>query len=174
MTPPAPTPALQTWRYANSAWRLSHRLTRRRLDLLLRLRSAAILPPAIRARLAAMGLPEEWIAANVPKDERITALSAPAFLPRIDRMGYEVRWVALSDIHRGLVEEDGARWLVVNEGAHPLSDRAYLDGIRAGRFGYGVAYLARGKLPFLRWFDSRRAPGAVSPPIFVLRKRDPP
>ena len=116
---------------------------------------------------------EEWMEANVPKDERITALAAPAFLPRIERMGYPVRWVALSDIHRGLIEEDGARWLVLTDGGHPLSDRAYLDGIRAGRFGYDVAYLARGPVPLLRWLDSRRAPGAVSPPIFVLRKREP-
>ena len=92
------------------------------------------------------------------RTQRITALSAPAFLPRVERMGYEVRWVALSDIHRGLVEEDGAPWLVLTDGGHPLSDRAYLDGIRAGRFGYDVAYLAKGPVPLLRWLDSRRAP----------------
>ena len=117
---------------------------------------------------------EEWMEQHVPKDQRITALSAPAFLPRIEHMGYEVRWVALSDIHRGLVEEDGAPWLVLTDGGHPWSDRAYLDGIRAGRFGYEVAYLAHGAIPLLRWLDSRRAPGAVSPPIFVLRKRQVP
>jgi hypothetical protein len=115
---------------------------------------------------------EDWIAEHVPRDERLTALSAPAFLPRVERMGYTVRWVALSDIHRGLVEEDGAKWLILTDGGHPWSDRAYLDGIRAGRFGYEVAYLAHGPVPLLRWLDSRRAPGAVSPPIFVLRKRD--
>jgi hypothetical protein len=116
---------------------------------------------------------EAWMAQHVPKDARITALAAPAFLPRVERMGYDVRWVALSDIHRGLVEEDGAPWLILTDGGHPWSDRSYLDGIRAGRFGYEVAYLARGPVPFLRWLDSRRAPGAVSPPIFVLRKREP-
>jgi hypothetical protein len=116
---------------------------------------------------------EAWLEANVPKDERITALAAPAFLPRIDRMGYSVRWVALSDIQRGLVEGDGAEWLLLIDGGHPLSDRDYLEGIRAGRFGYEVAYLAKGSVPLPNWLGLRRAPGAVSPPIFVMRKRDP-
>jgi hypothetical protein len=116
---------------------------------------------------------EEWIDANVPKGERITALAAPAFLPRVDRMGYPVRWVALTDIQRGLVEADGAKWLLLLEGAHPSSDRAYLDGIRGGRFGYDVAFVAEGRVPFLRWLEPRRAPGAVSPRVFVLRKREP-
>ena len=39
------------------------------------------------------------------------------------------------------------------------------------RLGYEVAYLAEGRVHLLRWLDTFRAPGAVSPPIYVLRKR---
>jgi hypothetical protein len=116
---------------------------------------------------------EDWIDANVPRAERITALAAPGFMPRVERMGYTVRWVALSDIQRGLVESDGATWLILTEGGHPLSDLAYLDGIRDGRFGYEVAYRARGATVLPSWIGGARAPGAVSPPIYVLKKREP-
>jgi hypothetical protein len=117
---------------------------------------------------------EDWISEHVPRSARITALSAPGFLPRVDRMGYDVRWHAISEIQRGVLEADGAEWAILTSGGHPFSDRNYLDALRAGRLGYEVAYRAEGRIHLLRWLDSSRAPGAVSPPIFVLHKRDDP
>jgi len=55
-TPAMPLP----WRYSGHAWRLGRRVTRRRLDLFLRARSAAALPGA-RARFLAMGLPPDVV-----------------------------------------------------------------------------------------------------------------
>lgn len=53
---PGGPPLPRTWRYSAHAWRASRLLTRRRIDLLLRARSAAGLP-VNRARFHAMGLP---------------------------------------------------------------------------------------------------------------------
>ncbi|MGI8476317.1 MAG: alpha/beta hydrolase family protein [Thermomicrobiales bacterium] len=68
VAPPAPAPpsappaeAPIRWRYAADAWRLSSRLTPRRIDLFLRLRSARALPRSFRARFAAMRIPDETI-----------------------------------------------------------------------------------------------------------------
>ncbi len=60
--PPAAAPEPRPWRYAPHAWRASRLLTRRRVDLLLRARSAAGLPGG-RARFRAMGLPDDAISA---------------------------------------------------------------------------------------------------------------
>lgn len=58
--PSSPPPSPAPWRHGARAWRASGVLTRSRLDLLLRVRSAARLPVG-RGRLRAMGLPEEAI-----------------------------------------------------------------------------------------------------------------
>lgn len=47
------------WPHGAHAWRLSARLSRREVDLLLRLRSAKALPRSVRSRLFALGLPED-------------------------------------------------------------------------------------------------------------------
>lgn len=63
MSLPAPPPAVpgpRTWRFSPHAWRAARLLTRRRVDLLLRTRSAAGLP-VDRARFRAMGLPDDAI-----------------------------------------------------------------------------------------------------------------
>ena len=52
--------APRCWRYAPHAWRLSRLLTPRRIDLLLRARTAAALPGAM-ARFRAMGIPEDGV-----------------------------------------------------------------------------------------------------------------
>ena len=114
---------------------------------------------------------EEWIAENVPLPTRFAGLAAQGFLPRVERMGYTVRWHALSDLKRGTLESDGAEWALVGEGAHPHADRAYLKALRAGELGYEVAFRAEGSRPLPRWLDTRLSPGAVSPVIWVLRRR---
>lgn len=53
-TPPA-------WRYAPDAWRWSHRLDRRSVDMIFRMRSARVIPASVRQRFLAMGLPAETI-----------------------------------------------------------------------------------------------------------------
>lgn len=114
---------------------------------------------------------EHWIAEHVPPDQAIAGLSAPAFLPRVERMGYEVRWYAIAELERGLLEADGAEWALLNAGAYPGADRRYLDDLRAGRLGYELAYLAEGELRPLPFLAGIREPGAISPPVYVLRKR---
>jgi hypothetical protein len=114
---------------------------------------------------------EDWIAEHVPRDQPIAGLSAAAFLPRVEWMGYTVRWYEIDSIRRGTLEADGAEWAILNPGGYPGSDRAYLNDLRAGRLGYEVAYLAEGREKPLPWLDSFRAPGAVSPPVYVLRKK---
>jgi 2,6-dihydroxypseudooxynicotine hydrolase len=51
------------WNRASDAWRLSSRLSPGRIDLFLRFRTARQVPGSIRARFAAMRLPEETIGA---------------------------------------------------------------------------------------------------------------
>lgn len=53
-------PSVTQWRHTGDAWRLARRVTRRRLDLYLRARSAASLPGA-RDRFVAMGIPEDAV-----------------------------------------------------------------------------------------------------------------
>ena len=55
--------------------------------------------------------------------------------------------------------------------AIPTRIAATSTRLRAGRLGYEVAYVAEGRVHLLRWLDTFRAPGAVSPPIYVLHKR---
>lgn len=57
----APQVSLRPWRYGADAWRWNRRLTRRYVNILLRVRSASVLPDASRARFRAMGLPTEAI-----------------------------------------------------------------------------------------------------------------
>lgn len=63
--PTAAEPRLpQTWRWSARSWQVSRSLTRRRIDLLLRARSAAGLPVG-QARFRAMGLPDEAIVGSL-------------------------------------------------------------------------------------------------------------
>ena len=57
--------APRVWHGTPYAWRFGRYLTRRRLDLLLRARSAQVLPTAGRARFLAMRLPAEAVAATL-------------------------------------------------------------------------------------------------------------
>lgn len=116
---------------------------------------------------------EHWIAEHVPRDQAIAGLSAQEFLPRVARMGYEVRWYPIDTIQRGLLEQDGAEWALLNSGAYPGSDRAYLDDLRGGRLGYEVAYRAEGRVKPIRWLAGFRAQGGISPRVYVLRRRAP-
>ena len=59
--PPSHSPRPATWQHAPHAWRLARRVGRREVDLFLRFRSAKALPRSIRARLFALGLPEEEV-----------------------------------------------------------------------------------------------------------------
>lgn len=64
--PPPPEPAMpkvtpRMWRYAADAWRWNRRLNKRYVNTLLKVRSAAALPDASRARFRVMGLPAEAI-----------------------------------------------------------------------------------------------------------------
>jgi hypothetical protein len=113
---------------------------------------------------------EAWLAEHVPRDRRIAALSAAKAMPRVERMGYEVRWHPIDAIRRGTLEADGAEWVLLTSGGFPGSDRRYLDDLRAGRLGYELAYLAEGRAR-IRGLDPRLGPGSLSPPIYVLRKR---
>lgn len=49
------------WRYAPDAWRLARRVDMRYVDLLFRSRSAAVMPPEMRARFIEMGLPPDVV-----------------------------------------------------------------------------------------------------------------
>jgi hypothetical protein len=113
---------------------------------------------------------EDWLAGQAPAGARVAALSSAKFLPRLGRMGYEVRWFDASEIQPGALEAAGSEWAVVTGGGHPFADRAYLDDLRAGRRGYDVAFVARGGRPPPRWLSTRYAPGAVSPPVWILRR----
>lgn len=53
--------APRAWSRQTDAWRWSRRLSRRRIDTILRARSAKVLPPAMRARIDAMGLPADIV-----------------------------------------------------------------------------------------------------------------
>ncbi len=60
----APTTLEQTpkgWRYAPDAWRLARRVDMRYVDFLFRSRSAAVMPPEMRARFVEMGLPPDIV-----------------------------------------------------------------------------------------------------------------
>ena len=59
--PPSGTILPAAWIHTRRAWRLQRYLGPRRLDLVLRLRSARDLPEGYRCRLAAMGLPGEAV-----------------------------------------------------------------------------------------------------------------
>lgn len=117
---------------------------------------------------------EAWLAEHVPPGARIAGLSSPKFLPRVRRMGYELRWFAPPELQPGALEADGSEWALISAGGHPFADRAYLDALRAGCCGYEVAYVARGGPPLARWLQARFPPGAVSPEVFVLRRAQRP
>src|SRR6478672_5050195 len=57
----SPKVSPRAWRYSADAWRWNRRLTRRYVNVLLRVRSAGVLPDASRARFRAMGVPNEAI-----------------------------------------------------------------------------------------------------------------
>jgi hypothetical protein len=114
---------------------------------------------------------EAWLAEHVPRDRRIAALSAEKAMPRVERMGYVVRWYPIDSIARGTLEADGAEWAMLTSGNFPGSDRAYLHELRSGRLGYDVAFLAKG-VRTIRWLDPKLGPGGLSPPVYVLRKRE--
>ena len=51
------SPEIRRWRLAPDAWRLSGRVTLKRLERYLRYRSAKGLPASMKARFLAMGVP---------------------------------------------------------------------------------------------------------------------
>lgn len=53
--------SLSPWRYEADAWRLNRRVTRRQANLFLRVRTARAIPASLRARFAAMGLPDDVV-----------------------------------------------------------------------------------------------------------------
>ncbi len=55
------TGSLRRWRYEADAWRWVHRFNHRHADLILRTRSAKIVPPSVRNRFTAMGLPDDMV-----------------------------------------------------------------------------------------------------------------
>src|SRR4051812_18013490 len=55
------SPDIRRWRFAPDAWRLSGRVTLKRLERYLRYRSARGLPVSMKARFRAMGIPEATI-----------------------------------------------------------------------------------------------------------------
>jgi hypothetical protein len=116
---------------------------------------------------------EAWLEAHVPRGARIAALSGSKFLPRIERMGYRIRWFAPPELQPGALEADGSEWAVISAGGHPFADRAYLEEIRAGRRGYDVAHVAAGGPALPRWLRTRFPPGAVSPQVWILRRAGP-
>ncbi|MGC4108320.1 MAG: alpha/beta fold hydrolase [Thermomicrobiales bacterium] len=52
---------LPAWRFGADAWRMNRRLTRRQANLILRVRSARVLPAAFQARFTGMGLPSDVV-----------------------------------------------------------------------------------------------------------------
>jgi hypothetical protein len=117
---------------------------------------------------------EAWLADHVPRGARIAALSGPKFLPRLKRMDYDVRWFAPAEIRPGALEATDLDWVVVSAGSHAWADRAYLDALRAGRLDYELVFHTRGGARPPRWLRTRARPGAVSPEVFVLRRRGEP
>jgi hypothetical protein len=87
-------------------------------------------------------------------------------------MGYTVRFFAPAEIQRGALEAERPDWVLISAGGHPMADRAYLEEVRAGGHGYEVAHRAVGGRPLPRWLETRLKPGAVSPEVWILRRRD--
>src|SRR5262249_41946897 len=114
---------------------------------------------------------EAWLREHVPPGARIAALSAPRFVGRVEHLGFDVHWYAPTEVHRGTLEQDGAERPTLAGGGPPGAARSYPTALRAGKLGYEVASVAKGKRPLPRWLDTSHAIGAVSPPVYVLRKR---
>lgn len=102
---PSSPPPLRPWRRSAHAWRVGRRLTRRRLDLLLRARSAAGLPVE-RARFGAMDLPDDVVEAAL---RQVRALAdwdaawtrvAQGFLAEARRLAGEERVLAAATARR--------------------------------------------------------------------------
>ena len=66
----------RAWAYSADAWRWNRRLTKRYVNMILRVRSASVLPDASRARFRAMGLPAEAI------DSTLSAIHSLAEWPQ--------------------------------------------------------------------------------------------
>ncbi len=52
---------LRTWRYEPDAWRWVHRFNHRHANVVLRARSAKVVPPSFQNRFVAMGLPDDIV-----------------------------------------------------------------------------------------------------------------
>lgn len=87
-SPVAPTP--RHWRYETVAWRFVPALTPRRIDRILRARSAAILPGASRHRFRALGFPDESINGTLRQIRRLDDWSE-AWTARAQRFLGEAR-----------------------------------------------------------------------------------
>jgi alpha-beta hydrolase superfamily lysophospholipase len=58
---PAPLVRPKSWPREHDAWRWNQRVSERYVNALLRIRSGTALPPSLRARILAMGLPEDIV-----------------------------------------------------------------------------------------------------------------
>ena len=115
---------------------------------------------------------EAWLAANVPRGARVATLSGSGFLPRLGRMGYDVRVFLPGEVKRGVLEASDLEWALFNSIGHPLADTSYLKDLRSGRLGYEAVFEVGRTRAQRGWLETRQRPGVVSPRITVLR-RDP-
>ena len=113
---------------------------------------------------------EAWLAENVPRGARVGTLSGSGFLPRLERMGYEVRVFLPGEVKPGDLEAADLDWALLSSVGHPLADASYLKDLRAGRLGYQVAFEVGEAHPAGGWLDLPQRPGVVSPRITVLRR----
>ena len=113
---------------------------------------------------------EAWLAENVPRGARVGTLSGSGFLPRLERMGYEVRVFLPGEVKPGALEAADLDWALLSSVGHPLADPSYLKDLRAGRLGYRVVFEVGQARPAGGWLETRQRPGVVSPRITVLRR----
>jgi hypothetical protein len=113
---------------------------------------------------------EAYLAEHVPPGTPVAVLSGSGFLPRVRRMGYDVRVYLPGSVKRGVLESSGLDWALFNSIGHPMADASYLRDLRSGRLGYEVAFEAGETRKQRGWLETRQRPGVVSPRITLLRR----
>jgi hypothetical protein len=114
---------------------------------------------------------ERWIAGHVPRDARIAGLGPPAFLPRLERLGYAPTWFEPDEIRPEAIEGRGFEYAVLTRPYHPSSDKAWQEALRSGATGATVVFDAHPVTALDRWFPTRLHPGLVRPRITIVRLR---
>lgn len=111
---------------------------------------------------------EEWVARHLDRGAQIAALGPRAFMPRLERLGFEPVWFVPAEIQPGALDGRGFDYAILTAPYHPASDRAWQEALRSGEAGAPVVFDAAPRTALDPWFGTRLQPSVVHPRITVV------